>query len=204
MAMLVLDQKAQDRIIRERRERGLDREDEVWDGDYLVMPDPNLEHQDIATGLSTILRIVIDWPGFGKVYQGMNVSDRADDWEHDYRCPDVGVCLQGNPGVNRGAYWHGGPDFVVEIISPHDRSREKLGFYARVGVRELLLIDRDPWTLELYRLRKTKLARAGASATGQPKTLASTVLPLSFRLVAGDPRPRIEVAHSDGRQRWVV
>jgi Uma2 family endonuclease len=204
MAMHVLDQKAQDQIIRERRERGLDRWDEVWDGEYLVMPDPNLEHQQIATRLSAILVIVIDWPRLGMVYQGMNVSDRADDWEQNYRCPDVGVCLQGNPGVNRGAYWHGGPDFVVEIVSPHDRSREKLGFYASVGVRELLLIDRDPWALELCKRRKSKLARAGTSTPAQPKRLASAVLPLSFQLQPGEPRPQIEVAHTDGRQSRAV
>jgi hypothetical protein len=29
-------------------------------------------------------------------------------------------------------------------------------------------------------------------------------LPLVFRLVAGEARPRIEVMHSDGRQRWMV
>ena len=102
----------------------------------------------------------------------------------------------------RGAYWLGGPDFAVEVISRHDRSRKKFDFYAKVGVRELLLVDRKPWALELYRLQDGKLALVGKSDLDHPEILASEVLPLSFRLVAGNPRPRIEVAHADGIQRW--
>jgi len=46
----------------------------------------------------------------------------------------------------------GGPDFAVEILNPGDRTPEKLPFYASVNVRELLVVDRDPWSLELFRL----------------------------------------------------
>jgi Uma2 family endonuclease len=204
MAMLILDPIAQDQLIHERRRRGEDRWDEVWEGVYVLMPNPNVEHQDIATGLSTILRVVVDWQGLGKVFQRINVSDRVDDWTQNYRCPDVAVYLHENPAVNCETHWRGGPDFAVEIVSPDDRSREKLGFYARVGERELLLIDRAPWSLEHYRLRKKKLALAGRSTQEHPETLASAVLPLSFRLLPGDSRPRIEVAHADGLQRWLV
>ncbi len=150
MAMLVLDPIAQDQLIRERRMRGEDHWDEVWEEVYVLMPNPNVEHQDIATGLSTVLRIAVDWTGLGKVFQGINVSDRVDDWTQNYHCPDVAVYLHGNPAVNCGTHWRGGPDFAVEIVSPDDRSREKLGFYARVEVRELLLIDRAPWSVEYY------------------------------------------------------
>ena len=34
-----------------------------------------------------------------------------------------------------------------------------------------------------------------------PDVLQSEVIPLSFRLIPGDVRPRIEVVHSDGGQR---
>ena len=116
---------------------------------------------------------MVDWPRLGKVYQGVNVSDRDDDWTKNFRCPDVAVYLTGNPAVAKGAYWHGGPDFAVEILSPDDRSREKLDFYARVGVRELLLIDRDPWALELYRRNGAEWALAGRS-TLEPVRFASS------------------------------
>ena len=144
MTMLIQDRLAAGKILEQRRASGNDRWDEVWDEVYILMPNPNIEHQDIATGLSAIFRAVVDWSGLGKSYQGVNVSDRADDWTKNYRCPDVAVYLTGNPAIAKGAYWLGGPDFAVEVISPDDRSREKFDFYARVGVRELLLIDRNP------------------------------------------------------------
>ena len=37
----------------------------------------------------------------------------------------------------------GGPDFLVEVASPGDRSLDKLAFYEGIGVRELLMVDRD-------------------------------------------------------------
>jgi hypothetical protein len=68
----------------------------------------------------------------------------------------------------------------------------------------LLLIDRDPWALELYRLHSGQLGLVGQSRLEQPDVLQSTVLPLAFRSIPGDTRPRIEVRHSDGIQEWAV
>jgi Uma2 family endonuclease len=61
----------------------------------------------------------------------------------DYRIPDR-------------AYFRGGPDetwnstaaIVVEILSPEDESRRKLGFYFRVGVEEVLIVDPDEHIVE--------------------------------------------------------
>ncbi len=138
------------------------------------------------------------------VYPGLNVSDRADDWTKNFRCPDVAVVLPGGIARDCDTYHLGGPDFVVEIISLHDRSRDKLSFYGRVNMRELLLIDRDPWALELYRLHDGELKLAGQSRLDQADVLPCTVLPLTSRLIPGDPRPRIEVRHTDCVQEWLV
>ncbi|MEO6809496.1 MAG: hypothetical protein ABI353_10345, partial [Isosphaeraceae bacterium] len=77
-------------------------------------------------------------------------------------------------------------------------------FYAQIGTRELFLVDRDPWTLELYRLDGGALVLASKSDLSQPNVLTSSVLPLTFRFVPGEGRPRIEVVHADGVQRWLV
>ena len=37
-----------------------------------------------------------------------------------------------------------------------------------------------------------------------PVQLQSQILPLNFRLIAGDARPIIEVTHHDGRQTWRI
>jgi Uma2 family endonuclease len=204
MTMIVLDPHFTKKFISQRRETGNDRWDEVWDGVYLLMPNPNLEHQEIAAGLTMVLGPVVQWPGLGRVFPGANVSDQLDDWTRNYRCPDVAVYLSGNPAIAHEAYWYGGPDFAVEIVSPDDRSRDKLDFYAKVGVRELLLVERSPWALELYQRQGSALNLVGTSKPDQPAALASAVLPLTFRLVSGAGRPVIEVVHTDGLQRWVV
>ena len=178
--------------------------DEVWDGVWVVSPNPNNEHQSVVMNLGTIFNVLLGWTGLGSVQAGSNVSDRVDQWEHNFRCPDVVVYLQGTTARNLGTHWVGGPDFAVEVISPSDRSRKKFDFYAKVGTRELLIVDRDPWVLELYRLDEGAFRLVGKSSLDRPEVLASEVLPLGFRLVAGDPRPRIEVAHADGIQRWLA
>jgi Uma2 family endonuclease len=192
------------RLIEERQALGQDRLDEVWDGIYFMSPLANDEHQEIIGGLTAILQQVIGWKGLGKVRPGVNVSDREDDWTQNYRVPDVVVYFPDNPAQNRDTHWLGGPDFAVEVASAGDRAREKLGFYAKAGTRELLIIDRDPWALELYALRRKKLKLVGRSTLEGLETLESTVVPLIFRLVAGAARPAIEVRQPGQDEAWLV
>jgi Uma2 family endonuclease len=39
---------------------------------------------------------------------------------------------------------------VVEVLSPGDESRRKLGFYHRRGVEEVLIVDPDARTVEWF------------------------------------------------------
>jgi Uma2 family endonuclease len=203
-SMFISDPDTSQRLIAERRESGADRWDEVWDGVYVMNPLPNDEHQDLVGHLDTIFHLAIDWPELGKVRPGVNVSDRQAEWQRNYRGPDVVVVLNDSTARNLGSYWLGGPDFVVEILSFGDRSREKLPFYASIGVREVLIVDRDPWALELYRLDAEQLKLVRRDSLKQPQLLVSQVLPLNFQLVDGQERPRIEVIHHDGEQRWLA
>jgi Uma2 family endonuclease len=200
--MFITDPRISKRMIRQRRARGIDQKDEVWEGVYFVAPPPNDEHQDLLNKMSTVFTVVIEWTGLGQVRPGVGVSDRVDDWTKNFRCPDVAVFLNGTTAINQKTHWFGGPDFAVEVISPYDRSREKFDFYAKIGVKELLLVDRKPWALELYRLQDGLLVLVGKSDLANLAILTSQVVPLSFQLRAGDPRPTIEMAHADGVQRW--
>jgi len=204
MAALVLEPSVLEDLIRRRRETGADRFDEVWDGVYIVSPNPNNEHQGLANALASIFSYLIYWPGLGQVFQGANISDQEKGWESNYRIPDVAVFLNGNPAQNRQTHWLGGPDFAVEILSRNDRAREKRPFYAKVGTRELLVIDRDPWALELYRLENGQLLLSEKATVENPVILTSSVLPLSFTLSGEPASSHIEVAHADSRQRWSI
>ena len=204
MATLAIDPQLEQRLLDERHARGADHHDEVWEGTRLMTPMPNNEHQEIVSRLIFVLESVVGVPGLGRVTPGVNLAGSAENWEQDYRCPDAAVFLTDTAAEDCGSFWRGAADFVVEIISPGDRSREKLGFYEKIGVRELLLVDRDPWRLELYRLQEGRLVMVGNSGPAEGETLTSRVLPLSFRLVPGTPRPKIEVTHRDSRRQWAA
>ncbi|MGE3821458.1 MAG: Uma2 family endonuclease [Isosphaeraceae bacterium] len=201
---VIVNDRALEKTIRADRERtGASRFDEVWEGTYVVSPLANEQHQWLIMGLCLALADVIDTTRGDRVYPGVNVSDRTKGWKRNYRVPDVAVVLATNPCRQFDAVMVGGPDMIFEVVSRDDMAREKLGFYAKVGVREVVLIDRDPWGLELFRLADGELRGAGVVAADSSDSLASEVLPLSFGLVPGENRPRIVVQRLDREQEWV-
>ena len=207
MVTMILDPDLEQHLRAERAASGGDRYDEVWEGLYVMSPLADNEHQDLQFELGAAIKNAVGAKAKFKVYCGANVSDREDQWEHNYRCPDVVVFAPGTAAKNCGTHWCGGPDFAVEITSPHDRSREKLDFYGKIGVRELLIVDRSTWTLELYRLHGHELKLDGTSAVADHHSLASHVLGVAFRLLpvqSDQSRPAIELIKSDGSQSWLI
>ena len=203
MATLIQDRDTERRIIARRRRLGHDKFDEVWNGVYVMAPLANIEHQDCVAGLDYLLGSVVRQSGLGMVLPGTNVSDRRVGWAKNFRCPDVAVFLKNTQAVNCDTHWFGGPDLAVEVTSPGEKITKKLRFYAMVGTRELLILNRSPWKLSLYRLTDGELRLESESSVADGNWLASGVLPLSFRLITGVERPRIEARHADG-QTWMV
>jgi Uma2 family endonuclease len=203
MPTLINNPAVEEALINERHERGIDKFDEVWEGVYVMAPIANNEHQDIQSGLTIILGSLIVLPRLGRVHVGANVSDQPDDWTHNYRVPDILVFLNGNPAEDRGTHWLGGPDLAIEIVSRWDRSREKIDFYSKVNVRELLIIDRDPWQLELFRLEGAHLKSVAIATEQNAQTIHSDVTGLTLKLLPAPKRPSIAVSTPDG-QSWNV
>lgn len=203
MATLIRDRDIERRLIARRRRLGQDKFDEVWNGVYVMAPLANDEHQDVVGGLCTLLTMNVQWERKGLVRPGVNVSNHRDEWKKNFRCPDVAVFLKDTRAINCGTFWFGGPDFAVEVTSPGEKVTKKLSFYAEVGTRELLILGRSPWKLSLYRLNDAELQLDGTSTVSDGNWLASNVVPLSFRLIDGVERPRIEARHTDG-QTWMV
>jgi Uma2 family endonuclease len=201
--MLIADPWLEEQLREQRRARGADHHDEVWEGVYFMAPLPNNEHQELVMLLLLPLHAAVAAAGLGKVFPGVNLAASSDDWEHDYRAPDVVAFLNTGKAQSHDTFWCGAADFVIEIASPGDRTREKIAFYSRLGVAELLIVNREPWSLELYRQRKGRLEKVG-EATPDGDTLTSAVVPLTFRLLAVQPRPKIEMVHNDGQQRWIA
>ena len=198
---LILDRELIRRIYASRTAHGNKPHDEVWNGTLVLYAPPDNEHQELRGAITFALR---DSRIEEAVFPGVNVSDRDEDWLANFRCPDVAVYLSTNPAKNRGTHWVGGPDLAVEIVSPGEDPRQKLDFYAKVKTREVLIVDRDPWVIELYQLKKGKLVLVGKSDATKPAVLTSVALPLTFQMQAAKPRPTILIAHTDGKQTWTA
>jgi Uma2 family endonuclease len=191
-------------MIRQRKKTGAYRLDEVWNGVYVMSPIADLEHQIIAGKLFRAFDEALEHDMGFVVFPPINVSDRKEGWKKNFRCPDASIFLPGNRAENCTTHYWGGPDFAVEVMSPYDRSRKKFPFYAGVGVRELLLVGRKPWCVELYRREDKDWNLIGKSTLEDPQSLPSALVPLNFRLVRGPKRPQVEVTLRGGDGRWLA
>lgn len=204
MAILIYDPMMEAEVRQLRVGRDDARQEECWEGVTVMSPLPNNEHQNLVTRLLRALIEVVEDTGLGTAFPDVNISDRADAWTHNYRNPDAAIYLHTNPAVDRGTFWQGGPDFLVEIVSPGEPAHAKLGFYAQVNTREVLIVHRDPWALELFTLQGGQLVPAGRSDVADPGVLLSGAVGLAFRLVEGPRRPQIEMTHPPTGRVWLA
>jgi Uma2 family endonuclease len=118
-------------LLERRRQAGVDRLDEVWQGVLHMVPGPSFEHGRISQRLAVLLDGPARTAGLLAVTE-FNLGES----EHDFRVPDGGLHRPGASGV-----WLSTAALVVEILSPGDESRQKLPFYAEHHVDEILLVD---------------------------------------------------------------
>jgi Uma2 family endonuclease len=163
MKTVVMSAERADALIAERRRRDIGHLDECWEGVW-HLTDPTRRHQQIATRICRILSEVIEDTGRGSASISINVTDREYDWIENHRCPDGTVILTGNPGrwigENEAAFL-GGPDLIVEVRSPGDKTYEKLPFYNSLGVKEVLIVDQETGRPEIWRGGKLRAERPG-------------------------------------------
>src|SRR4051794_34308307 len=105
MRLLIHDDEVANDLIRERKRRGLDLYDEVWEGMYVMLSMPINVHQELVVDLGVIFNEVIKRGGLGKNYPGVNVSDRRKGWEHNYRVPDLAVVLNDSRAIDCGTHF---------------------------------------------------------------------------------------------------
>lgn len=203
MSLLVNDPGIEERLKAERQESGADRFDEVWDGVYVMAPLADDEHLELQGKINTVLQVVVGLGSAVKVRPGANISDRDQGWTHNYRVPDVVVFFPDTRARSRGTHWVNGPDIAFEITSPFDQTRNKLAFYSKTGVRELFILDRDPWLLELYCPQDRQLALTASTKPSDPP-ITSQLLPISLQLIPGTHRPSLVITHRDTGQTWIV
>lgn len=133
MPTLVRDpQPAEFEALLERRRRlGQDLLDEVWEGVYVMNPAPHSRHAHVAQQLAELLGEPARQAGLVPMISIFNLGE-----PDDYRVPDGGLF---RPGPDQ--LYLPSAAVVVEIVSPEDKSWDKLGFYAKHGVDEVLIVD---------------------------------------------------------------
>lgn len=130
-------------LLEERRRHGVDRWDEMWEGELHMVPPPAERHQSLGSGLLAAFHPLVTARGLKIAYEiGLFASD------DDYRVPDLAV-YRPDQASARGL--EAAAELVVEIVSPGDESRAKLPWYAAHGVAEVVLVDRDSLAVEVHR-----------------------------------------------------
>jgi len=131
-------------LLERRRQAGVDRLDEVWQGVRHLVPGPSIEHADISHQLAVLLDGPARAAGLRPTMSEFNLGES----EHDFRVPDGGLHRPGGTGV-----WHATAALIVEIPSPGDETWQKLPFYAAHNVDEIVIVDPAERTVTWLGLR---------------------------------------------------
>ncbi len=113
----------------------------MWEGELHMVPPPSFGHQRRSARLLRTLGPLADDAGLEVVAEA-GLYDGPKSW----RVPDL-VVLRPDQATHRGV--EGGAVLAVEIRSPGDETDAKLAFYARFGVEELLIVERDSGSVTL-------------------------------------------------------
>ena len=139
--MLEVDQK----YVEERRLRGLDVRDEMWEGELHMVPPPFDNHQHVTVELMLILGPLAKVRGLLPRFETGLFRPGVDD---DYRVPDQ---MYTRPELRTERGIEGGADLVVEVRSPHDETDRKIPWYFDLGVTEVLVVDPRQLAVALHR-----------------------------------------------------
>ena len=122
---------------------------ELVDGDFYVVPSPNVWHQRISKKLGFILSDFVDRNRLGEVLFAPLDVVLSDE---DVVQPDILFISNERRGIITEANISGAPDLVVEVLLPStaDRDRQlKLRLYSRFGVSEYWIVDPDERSVQV-------------------------------------------------------
>jgi Uma2 family endonuclease len=175
MKALILDPWEVDRQIAERRKRGADRWDEVWNGVLHMPPSPTVHHQEFEFDLHSWLRTQWAKPRGCRIHHQVNLATPGGWPDRNYRIPDLVLLTPDRFHIDHNTHMDGAPLVVVEIHSAGDEAYEKLPFYAELGVPEVWIVHRDTKRPELFVLRGEQYMPLAAAADGWLRSEATGV-----------------------------
>lgn len=161
---------------------------QLIEGDLYMAPAPNRFHQDVSRNLQGVLDRYLETNPVGVLY---NAPFDVYLTETDVFQPDLLVVLNQNRFILTDDGAQGPPDFVVEILSPKTRQLDlvnKKRVYARLGVKELWIVDPEAGTVAAYRFEQDPADPV--SIWTEDETAASPLLPgFSIRVASIFRRP---------------
>ena len=171
-------------FLEDRRRKGLDKRDEVWEGVLHLVPPAHDVHGSIMADLIGFLHpIAARLGGRLLIEPGLRRPNTA---EFNFRVPDF-VYVSAEDARLRGTGWvEGGPTVTFEILSPRDETYKKMPFYAELGVRELVVIDRQTLKVEVFKLAGASFVAAAADTDGRVP-IAGLGVRFATRAVDGSP-----------------
>ena len=151
-----------------------DKRYQLLDGEMILAPSPTARHQTIAMNLVLALQGFVREHSAGRVwFAPLDVVLS----NYDVAQPDILFVSNERAGIVTEANIQGGPDLVVEILSPataeYDRGYKQL-LYSRHGVREYWIVDPDAETVEVLAEGDGGMVRRAAYRREQ--TLTSPLL----------------------------
>ncbi|MBI5772809.1 MAG: Uma2 family endonuclease [Verrucomicrobia bacterium] len=148
---------------------------QLVEGKLYMAPSPEYYHQSVAGNIYHRIRCHLDRHALGKV--AIAPSDVQLDFVNVHQ-PDVYFVSNERLGIIEKQGPVGAPDLVVEVLSKSTARLDKgpkLRVYARSGVKELWLVDKDRKTVAVYRFEKS-IEEPVATLSGKQK-LATPLLP---------------------------
>lgn len=148
---------------------------EIIEGELVLTPSPGFIHQYIAAKIETALRVFVERNNLGTVLIApfdVVLSERV------VLQPDVLFVSRERYHLITATCLKGGPDLVVEVISPGSGRRDRVNksrLYRKYGVKEYWLVDPEAKTVEVLAADDRGWYQAGAY--DEEDTLTSPLLP---------------------------
>ncbi len=145
---------------------------ELIEGELIMVPLPNFEHQRISGNLEFLLRSFVQEKNPGTIVHAPLDVHLGEDVVQ----PDILFISKARSKIITKEEILGAPDLVIEILSPATSERDqtyKKTLYARHGVREYWMVDPEEKTVEVMTLGKAGFESSGVY--GKMNTLKSTI-----------------------------
>ena len=157
---------------------------EIVDGEVIMSAAPHIDHQTRLGNLTEPVRRFVRENKLGRVwFAPVDIIVQREPLRT--RQPDLLFISSEGAAIIQDGRVHGGPDLVVEILSPGNSRAHvegKLADYARLGVRECWLVAPPGHTVETLQLdggQWRRLAIRGVGENVETAVLQGLELPVS-------------------------